>query len=105
MKALKETEDGILIDIEVSPNSAKFVISGYNEWRDEINVRITSAPQKGKANKEIIKEFSKLTKAPVEIVSGLKSHHKTLKVYGVSKMKFLEILIQESPDLKKYSKE
>ncbi len=44
-------------------------------------VKIKALPQKGKANKEIIKEFSKITKTPVEIISGHKSHHKTLKIY------------------------
>ena len=92
MKAVKEVEDGVLVDIEVSTKSTEFAISGYNEWRDEIEVRITSIPQKGKANKEIIKEFSELTKSPVEIVSGLKSQHKTLKVYGISRVEFLDIL-------------
>ena len=85
MDAVKKTDGGVLVDIDVSPNSKKFEISGYNEWRGEIEVRITSVPQKGKANKEIIKEFSKLTKSLVEIISGLKSRHKTLKIYDISK--------------------
>ena len=105
MKAVKEVEDGVLVDVEVSPKSTEFAISGYNEWRDEIEVRITAVPQKGKANKEIIKEFSKLTKSPVEIVSGLKSQHKTLKVYGVSKEIFLDLLVRNNPVFKLNSKE
>lgn len=92
MLAVKETEDGVLVNIEISPNSSKFGISGYDEWRDEIQVKITSIPQKGKANKEIIKEFSKLTNSKVEIVSGLKSQHKTLKVYDISGEEFLEVI-------------
>lgn len=104
MKAVKEIEEGVLVDIEVSPKSSKFKISGYNEWRDEIEVRVTSVPQKGKANKEIIKEFSKLTNSLVEITSGLKSQHKTLKIYNISKNEFLDILIQKNPDLKEIIK-
>lgn len=100
MQAVKETEEGVLVDIEVSPKSSNFRISGYNEWRDEIEVKITSIPQKGKANKEIIKEFSKLTKSTVEITSGLKSQHKTLKIYDISKDGFLDILLQKNPNLK-----
>jgi uncharacterized protein (TIGR00251 family) len=92
MKAIKQTEEGILADIEVSPNSPKFKIYGYNEWRDEIEVRIKSIPQKGKANQELIKEFSKLTGKDVEIASGQKSRHKTLKVYGINKNEFEEII-------------
>ena len=92
MKAVKESEGGILVDVEVSTKSNKFEISGYNTWREAIEIRIKAVPQKGKANKEITKEFSKLTNKPVEIVSGHKSHHKTLKIYGISKNEFLKIL-------------
>lgn len=47
MQAVKEIEEGVLVDIEISPNSANFSISGYDEWRDEIEVKIKSIPQKG----------------------------------------------------------
>jgi len=92
MKAVIEVKDGILVDIEVSPKSMKFEVLGYNIWRNKIDVRIKAAPEKGKANKEIIKEFSKLTKSPVEIISGLKSQHKTLKIYNITKDEFLKII-------------
>ena len=92
MEAIKEVEDSILVDIEVSTKSNRFEISGYNEWRERIEIRIKSPPLKGKANKEIIDEFSKLTKNPVEILSGLKSRQKTLKIYNLSKSQFMDIL-------------
>lgn len=92
MKAVTEVEKGILVDIEVSTKSDKFEIAGYNEWRERIEIRIKSPPLKGKANKEIISEFSKLTKNPVEIVSGLRSRQKTLKIYNMHKSDFLKIL-------------
>ncbi len=92
MKAVTEIQDGILVDIEVSTKSNKFEIAGYNEWRERIEIRIKSPPLKGKANKEIINEFSKLTKNPVEIISGLKSRQKTLKICNVSKSGFLKIM-------------
>ncbi len=92
MQAVKESGEEILVDIDVSPKSGKFEITGYNEWRESIEVKIKSVPQKGKANKEIIKEFSKLTKNSVEIISGHKSHHKTIKIYNMNKNEFLKIL-------------
>ena len=42
MEAVKDTEEGVLVDIEVSPKSSHFTISGYNEWRNEIEVKIRS---------------------------------------------------------------
>lgn len=92
MKAITKTKDGVLLDIEVSPKSDKFRISGYNEWRKALEVKIKAVPQKGRANKELINEFSKITKSPVEILSGHKSHHKTLKIYGLDENELLEIL-------------
>ncbi|AXV36839.1 MAG: YggU family protein [Methanobacteriaceae archaeon] len=93
MKAVSEVDDGILVDIDVSPNSKKFEITGYNEWRKRIEVNISSIPQKGKANKEIIKSFSKLTHKPVEIISGHKSHQKTIKIYNIKRNEFLKIIM------------
>lgn len=92
MDAVKNIVDGVLVSIEVSPKSKRFEISGFNVWRGEIEVRIISVPMKGKANKEIIKEFSKLTNSRVKIVSGLKSHHKTLMIYDIGESEFLDIL-------------
>ena len=91
LKAVKEVDDGILVDIEVSTRSNKFEITGYNDWRDRIEIRIKSPPLKGKANKEIINEFSKLTKKDVEIVSGIKSQHKTLKIFNISRSDFFSL--------------
>jgi uncharacterized protein (TIGR00251 family) len=92
MKAITQTKDGVLLDIEVSPKADKFNISGYNVWRKAFEVKIKAVPHKGKANKEIIREFSKITKSTVEIISGQKSHHKTLKIYGLNESELLKIL-------------
>jgi len=92
MKAVAEVQDGILVDVEVSPKSKKFEVIGYNEWREKIEIRIKSVPQKGKANKEIISELSNITGSQVEIISGLKSQHKTIKIHNISKSGFLDIL-------------
>lgn len=92
MNAITEIKDGVLLKIEVSPRSDKFTISGYNKWRETVEIKIKAPPQKGKANKEIIKEFSKITKTSVEIMSGHKSHQKTLKIFDVSKNDLLDIL-------------
>lgn len=92
MQAVKSTPDGITVMIEVSPKSDKFQIIGYNEWRKTLEVKIKSPPTKGKANKEIMKEFSNLTGHPAEIVSGHKSRQKTLKISSIDDKTFLNIL-------------
>jgi uncharacterized protein (TIGR00251 family) len=92
MNAITQTKDGVLLKIEVSPKSDKFMICGYNVWREGVEVKIKALPQKGKANKEIIDEFTKIIKNPVEIISGHKSHHKTLKIYNINKEELIKIL-------------
>jgi len=99
VQAVKTTQDGITVTIEVSPNSDKFQITGYNEWRKTLEVKIKSIPTKGKANKELIKEFSTLTNKPVEIIPGHKSRQKTLKIFDVDKNSFLMILEKGKKEL------
>lgn len=92
MDATTQIKDGVLLNVEVSTKSDKFTISGYNEWRKTVEIRIKAVPQKGRANKEIINEFSRLTGKKVEISSGLKSHHKVLKIYDAEEKDILKII-------------
>lgn len=92
MKGIRETDNGILVDIEVSTRSYRFEISGYNQWRERVEIKIKSPPLKGKANKEIVNQFSKLTSRNVKIVSGHKSRFKTLKIMKMSKNELIDIL-------------
>jgi len=55
LNAISSLDNNVFIDIEVSPNSNKFQISGFNEWRNRFEIRIKQVPQKGKANKENLK--------------------------------------------------
>ncbi len=80
--SIKETNDGILLSIFVKPNSPKFKIALDS---GEVVVYATEEPEKGKVNKEIMKEASKLLGFRVEIVSGLTSKQKVLLCRGVSK--------------------
>ena len=88
---LKITENGLLINIRISPNSAKneIIISG-----EMIKVKITSQPIEGKANKAVIEFFSKQFKIPktsIEIVKGETSKDKTIlvKVFDEDKLQHI----------------
>lgn len=76
--AISLRDNDVLVDIEVSPNSKRFEISGFNQWRNRIEIRIRQVPQKGKANREICKEMSKIFNCEVAIFKGEKSSQKTL---------------------------
>ncbi|MBW2986219.1 DUF167 domain-containing protein [Candidatus Woesearchaeota archaeon] len=66
------------LKIIVKPNAKKSEILGYDESRNAIKVAIAAHAEKGKANLEVIKFFSKLLKKPVKIKSGLTSKEKLL---------------------------
>jgi uncharacterized protein (TIGR00251 family) len=79
---ITETKNGTIIEVFVKPNSPKFKVA-IDE--DEIVVHCTEEPVKGKVNKELIKELSKLFHVKVEIISGLTSKQKKLLINGVGK--------------------
>lgn len=84
LNAISSADNNVFVDIEVSPNSNKFQISCFNEWRNRFEIRIKQIPQKGKANKEIVKELSKIFNCDVSISKGEKSSQKTIVCYDVS---------------------
>ena len=64
--ALHTLPDGVCIDVDVNAGAKFFQIQGYNQWRKRIEVRVSSVPQKGLANKELMVEFSTLFNVPVQ---------------------------------------
>jgi uncharacterized protein len=87
--SIKETKEGIVLSIFVKPNSPKFKI----ELDDgEVVVYATEEPEKGKVNKEIMKEAGKLLGFRVEIVSGLTSKQKVLLLRDASKAQVEAVL-------------
>ena len=86
---INETKDGVIITIFVKPNAPKFRIELDD---DEIVVHSTEEPEKGKVNKQIIKEFSKLLRAKVELASGAASRQKQLFVRGITKTQTEQLL-------------
>ena len=91
--SITETKDGVIITIFVKPNSPKFKVELDG---DEIVVHSTEEPVKGKVNKEIIKELTKLLHTKVELASGFTSKEKQLFVKGIGKQQ-AEQLLQLKP--------
>jgi uncharacterized protein len=87
--SIKETKDGVLLTLYVKPNSPRFQISLE---AGEIVVHSTQEPIKGKVNKEIIKELTKLLHAKVELASGATCRQKQFLVLNVEKDFVLQIL-------------
>ena len=67
------------LKIIVKPNARKTEILSWDESKQALRIAIAAPAEKGKANVEVIKFFSRLTKKKVQIKSGLTSRAKLLK--------------------------
>jgi hypothetical protein len=74
---LEETKKGLILDVYVKPRSREFKIVAEG---DEIVVHCVEEPVGGRANRELVKELSRLFGKRVELVSGSSSRQKTLLV-------------------------
>lgn len=79
-KILVETRQGTTLQLLVSTQGKEFALIGFDGWANALKARLSSKAEKGKANKELIREFEKIFSAKVEILSGEKSRQKKLLV-------------------------
>ena len=84
MSFFEAYKNGCIVRVKLAPNAAR---CGFGEVFTDadgemyVKAYITVAPEKGKANKELIKMLSKeleISKQKVEIISGQTSHLKRL---------------------------
>ncbi|TKJ17264.1 hypothetical protein CEE44_01890 [Candidatus Woesearchaeota archaeon B3_Woes] len=73
---IKESKFRVIV--KTKSNSNKLI--GFDKEKQAYLLNIKSVPEKGQANKEIIKFLSKLLKKQVRIVRGLKSKDKTIEI-------------------------
>ena len=78
---LRKTTQGTVIDIYVKPNSRQFQVRIED---DELVISCREEPVKGKVNRELIQELSRLFKRRVEIVSGFSSRQKKVLITDIS---------------------
>lgn len=80
---LKETKDGYILQLRISPNASKNEIINSS---DGIKVKIIAQPIDGKANKALIEFLSKQFKVPksyFEILRGETSKDKTILIKNI----------------------
>ena len=86
---LRETARGTLIELYVKPRSDQFKIEVKE---GELLVFCRESPVKGRVNRELIKELSRLFKRRVQILSGCRARQKTLLIEGARTQEVSEIL-------------
>ena len=84
---IRETKNGLLINLRIVPNSSKNCIILEDEF---IKVKITAQPIENKANKALLEFLSnefKIPKTSIEIVKGDTTKDKTLLIKTGDKLK------------------
>ena len=88
MRLLK-TSEGVVLEVYVKPNSKMFRVEFDG---NELVVSSREAPVKGRVNRELVKEFSKLFNKSVELVSGFSSRHKRILISNIEATEVNQIL-------------
>lgn len=76
MIQIKESRFNVIV--KTKSNSNKLV--GFDKEKQAYSLNIKAVPEKGQANKEIIRFLSKLLKKQVRIVRGVKNKEKIIEV-------------------------
>jgi uncharacterized protein (TIGR00251 family) len=83
--AVEEIDGGIVLTVKVVPGSSRTAVCGLLD--DMVKIKVSAAPEKGKANKCLLDFLAKqlgLKKKAVDIVSGKTSAVKGVRVVGIS---------------------
>ncbi len=96
--AIRQTEDGVILDLEISAGAKETRIYGYNQWRKRIGIKLSERAEKGKANAELISFLSGLfgvNSGNIRITSGLTSSKKSVKIIDIKAIDILKVLDQK----------
>ena len=90
---IREVEGGVVVSVKVQPNASKDRVVG--EYADQLKIAVTVAPEKGKANKSVIKVLSRLLgvkSSDIEILSGETSRDKKVLIRNISEEGFNRVI-------------
>jgi len=86
---VKRVEDGIVVSVKVQPNASRDRLVGKHA--DQVKIAVTVAPEKGKANKAVIKVLSQrlgVKSSDIQIISGEKSRDKRVYIRDINEEDF-----------------
>jgi uncharacterized protein (TIGR00251 family) len=87
---------GRRLEVKVTPNAPRSAIVGWHG--DVLRVKIAAAPQKGRANRELIDFLSRLLgvkQSDISIIKGETGRNKVLEIRGINREEFMS-KIQDS---------
>lgn len=88
---IKQCKEGIQFSAAIQPRASKNEISGV--LNGALKLRLTSPPVEGAANRACIKFLAKslgISSSRVDIVSGLTSKNKIIRIEGMNEAAFLK---------------
>jgi len=86
---VRKVDGGVVVSVKVQPNASKDRVVG--EHADQIKIAVTVAPEKGKANKAVIKVLSKwlgIKSSDIQIISGETSRDKKVFIRDINEEDF-----------------
>lgn len=96
--AIRQTREGVVLDLEISPGAKETAVHGYNPWRKRIEVRLSERAQKGKANEQLIMFLSDMFQVhsrDLRIITGSSSSKKSVLVIGAQMPDILKHLTEK----------
>jgi len=87
MDSISESENSVVLRLQVKPNSKKQEIV-LDSLDKKITIFVKAPPDKGKANKELLKFMAKILEkntSEISIVAGLTSRDKTIIIRNNTK--------------------
>lgn len=90
---IEGTEGGVIFTVKVVPGSSRTCVSGI--FGGMVKIKISAAPEKGKANQCLIKFLAKklgVKKNAISVISGRTNPIKKVEVLGISAEKLLKKL-------------
>jgi uncharacterized protein (TIGR00251 family) len=80
---IRETKDGVEVDLLVVPNATRATVVGVHG--DRVKIRVVSPPERNKANSAVIDLLVDATGARrAEVTRGRTGRHKTVLLTGVT---------------------
>jgi hypothetical protein len=77
----RETPEGILVEVKVIPRSSRNELAGATDG--VLRIKLTAPPVEGSANRQLLEFLAELLgvrKSDMEIVKGLSSRNKTIRI-------------------------
>ena len=96
--AIRQAEDGVILDLEIAAGAKETRVHGYNTWRRRIEIKLSERAEKGRANAELISFLSGLfnvNSGNVRIITGLTNRKKSVKIAGANAADILKVLNQK----------